>query len=106
MAKTAAARSRRKAKDWYDIAFVLVHNDSGGPEEAASAVLSHFGDDLIGATRTALDDLVANFAQTDSQGPRAYVTQMMVDHPELDAATVAADSVTAVKSFHRLLSDD
>jgi hypothetical protein len=103
MAKTAAARSRRMAKDWYDIAFVLVHNDAGGPEEAASAVLSHFCDELVGATRTALDDLVANFTDTDSQGPRAYVAQMMVDHPELDAATVAADSVTAVKSFHRLL---
>ncbi|MGI8873550.1 MAG: hypothetical protein ACR2KP_04345, partial [Egibacteraceae bacterium] len=31
LAKAAAARSRRKAKDWYDIAFVLLHNDRGGP---------------------------------------------------------------------------
>lgn len=104
MAKTAAARARRKAKDWYDIAFVLIHNDAGGPEEAAAAVLSHFRDDLAGGTQTALDDLVGNFADRDSQGPRAYVAQMMVDYPELDASTVAAESITAVKSFYRLLA--
>lgn len=103
MAKVAAARARRKAKDWYDIAFVLIHNDAGGPEEAASAVLSHFRDDLAGATQTTLDDLVGNFSDRDSQGRRAYVAQMMVDHPELDPSTVAAESITAVKSFYRLL---
>jgi len=30
LAKTAAAYSRRKPKDWYEIAFVLLHNDAGG----------------------------------------------------------------------------
>ncbi len=30
LAKAAAARSRRKPKDWYDIAFVLLHNNAGG----------------------------------------------------------------------------
>lgn len=46
LAKCAAARSRRKPKDWYDIAFVLLHNDAGGPDDAAQAVLDRFGDDL------------------------------------------------------------
>lgn len=46
LAKCAAARSRRKPKDWYDIAFVLLHNDAGGPGDAARAVLDRFGDDL------------------------------------------------------------
>ncbi|MGH2833022.1 MAG: hypothetical protein ACRDK2_09615 [Solirubrobacteraceae bacterium] len=31
LAKTAAAHRRRKEKDWYDIAFVLLHGDAGGP---------------------------------------------------------------------------
>ena len=35
IAKAAAARSRRAEKDRYDIAFVLLHNDFGGPEYAA-----------------------------------------------------------------------
>lgn len=30
LAKTAAAYSRRKTKDWYDLAFVILHNDAGG----------------------------------------------------------------------------
>lgn len=38
LAKLAAARSRRLAKDWYDIAFVLLHNDRGGAVPAADAV--------------------------------------------------------------------
>lgn len=40
LAKTAAVRERRKPKDWYDLAFVLLHNDLGGPIEAADAVVA------------------------------------------------------------------
>ena len=61
LAKSAAARSRRKTKDWYDIAFVLLHNDASGPSEAAEVVARRFGAELAGV-RTALDDLRANFA--------------------------------------------
>lgn len=105
MAKTAAAPDRRKTKDWYDIAFVLLHNDAGGPEEAARAVLARFPGEIVGGTRTALDDLAANFADTSSQGARAYAEQMMADHPDLDRSAVIADSVVAVKTFHRLLTE-
>lgn len=102
LAKTAAAHSRRKPKDWYDLAFVLLHNDSGGPAAAAHAVKERFANDLAGV-RTALDDLAANFAVPDAQGPRAYVAQMIIDHPDLDRATLAADAVLAVEQFHRTL---
>jgi hypothetical protein len=103
LAKAAAARSRRKAKDWYDVAFVLQHNDAGGPAAAAQTVLERFGGELTGAIRTALDDLHANFAIGDAQGPRAYVSQMLLDYPDLDRATVAADAVVAVDTFYRIL---
>ena len=43
LAKTAAAYSRRKSKDWYDIAFVLLHNDLGGVAVAADAVRRRSG---------------------------------------------------------------
>lgn len=99
LAKTAAAHSRRKPKDWYDIAFVLVHNDLGGPDEAAVEVLSRFGDELTGSIRTAIDDLRANFATPTTQGPLAYADQILLDHPELDRATVTADAVVAVQRF-------
>ena len=107
LAKAAAAGSRRKPKDWYDIAFVLLHNDRGGPEPAADAVRASFGPELVGAMRTTLDDLAANFASPGDQGPSAYSEQMYVDHPELDPATLSADAVLAVGAFHaRLLGAD
>jgi hypothetical protein len=98
LAKLAAARSRRQPKDWYDIAFVLQHNDIGGPEAAARAVLEKFGAETR-AFRTALNDLLANFADQHAQGPQAYAAQMLVDHPELERATLLADAVVSVQAF-------
>lgn len=99
MAKCAAANSRRAPKDWYDIAFVLMHNNAGGPHQAAEAVVACFGDERK-ALRSAMDDLLANFAEPNAQGPRAYAGQMRVDHPELDNATLRADAVVSVRAFH------
>ena len=102
LAKAAAAHSRRQAKDWYDIAFVLRHNDAGGPLAAAELVRDRFTDE-IDVIATALNDLQANFEVQDAQGPRAYVRQMRTDHPDLDPATLAADAVLAVGEFFRSL---
>lgn len=98
LAKCAAAHSRRKRKDWYDIAFVLLHNDQGGHEAAIRRVLELFRDDLP-ILRTALGDLQANFADPRTQGPVAYADQMLVDHEGLDGATLRADAVLAVGAF-------
>lgn len=96
LAKAAAARSRRKVKDWYDVAFVLLHNDAGGPSAAARAIRAAFPGKIVGAVRTAFEDLAANFERPGDQGPQAYAAQMLVDHPELDGATLQADAVLAV----------
>lgn len=103
LAKAAAARSRRKPKDWYDIAFVLLHNDAGGPRAAAAAVQHAFHSDLHGAVRTAFDDLLANFQSPGDQGPTAYSSQMLIDHPELSDATLRADAILTVAELHNLL---
>lgn len=100
LAKAAAARSRRKPKDWYDIAFVLLHNDAGGPQAAVDAVLAKFRSELVGSIRTALDDLRANFHSTSAQGASAYAGQVLLDHPDLDTTTLSADAVVAVEKFH------
>lgn len=50
-----------------------------------------------------MDDLLANFAEPDAQGPRAYVEQMRVDHPELDNTVLRADAVVSVRTFHTVL---
>ena len=97
LAKCAAAYSRRTQKDC-DIAFVLLHNDAGGPEAAAQAVLDRFGGQL-GPIRTALNELAANFANPEAQGPRASARQMAIDHPEVEPARALADAVVAVDAF-------
>lgn len=104
LAKCAAANSRRKPKDWYDIAFVLLHNDLGGPAAAADAVIKKFGG-VLGASKTALDDLVANFADSQTQGPKAYADQILVEHPEYDRETAKADAIVGVAEFYNLLAN-
>ena len=98
LAKIEAVYARRQPRDWYDIAFVLLHNDRGGPEAAADAVLAKFSDDLK-ALQPAIADLGANFADKDAQGPDAYALQIVFDHPDLDPVTARADAVLAVEAF-------
>ena len=102
LAKCAAARERRAAKDWYDIAFVLSHNEAGGPRQAAETVIALFGDELT-TVRTAMDDLLANFADPAAQGPSAYAQQMRLDHPELNETELRADAVVSVGIFYAIL---
>lgn len=99
LAKTHAAHRRRATKDWYDLAYVLIHNNAGGPRPAASAVLQRFAAHLTGETRTALEDLDANFAVEDAQGPTAYAETMLNLHPDRDWDLLANDAVTAVDMF-------
>ena len=103
LAKASAARERRASKDWYDIAFVLLHNNLGGATAAATRTGKLFAQELEGPIRTALDDLLANFELPDAQGPVAYASQMSADHQDMDEATLRADAVTAVQEFHAVL---
>jgi hypothetical protein len=68
LAKTHAAYGRGFERDWYDIAYVVLHNDGGGPEAAAARVRRVFAADLLGQTATALTELMANFFDANAQG--------------------------------------
>jgi hypothetical protein len=98
LAKTVAAYSRRKPKDWYDIAYVLLNNDYGYPAAAAERVWQVFGASIASA-ESALTDLSANFAGSSTQGTSAYVDQITLDYPDIDPATAAADGQIAVQAF-------
>jgi len=100
LAKTAAAYSRRKTKDWYDIAFVILnHNDGFEQSQLAISVKEKFKGRLTAEILTAIRDLRSNFEDENSQGPTAFSEQYTLDHPGEDAATAKADSVVAVTSF-------
>lgn len=105
LSKTHAAHRRRAAKDWYDLAYVLIHNDAGGPRDAAGAVIDRFADDITGETRTALDDLAGNFSTSDAQGPHAYAETMLGLHPEHDWDLLTNNAVAAVEMFITALED-
>ena len=98
LAKVAAAQSRRKPKDWYDIAFVLLHNDEGGPQAATQTAIERLPSRLRGVA-SGLQDLAANFSDEDAQGPAAYAGQLLIDHPEMEPATAAADAQLAIEYF-------
>lgn len=98
LAKAAAAHSRRKPKDWYDIAFVLLHNDHGDARDTAARVRSVFGPG-VSSLNSALADLKANFGDSAAQGTTAYVDQITLDHPDTDPASAAADSQLAIQAF-------
>lgn len=102
LAKVAAAFSRRSSKDWYDIAFVLLHNNFGGPEASAELVKDRFAD-RVNAIRTALLDLRANFADPYAQGSQAYVRQAQGVYPTHNSTKLATRAVLAVDIFYREL---
>lgn len=106
LAKAHAAYGRRATKDWYDIAYVLLHNDEGGPTTAGERVRDRFGAQLTGRTLTALVDLSSNFASPEAQGPRAYADTMLSARDDLDWDTLANDAVAAVAVFARSLDLD
>ena len=97
MAKAAAANGRNKPKDWYDIAYVLLHNDEG-PTVGADAVTEAFGSVAVDA-KTWLFELHANFGESDSQGTLAYAAQFLLDHPDQDPQQPGADAMLAVGDF-------
>lgn len=99
LAKIHAAHGRRAAKDWYDIAFVLLHNDEGGPDVAGAKVKDLLDGKPSGSTRTALADLVANFADRSAQGPQAYAESMVDMHTDMDWDVLVNDAIAAVERF-------
>ena len=101
LAKTAAAYGRHKAKDYYDIAFVLLHHnevfDESGPRDPADVVLQRLGAPV--ELRSAIEDLAANFSDDRAQGVEAYVEQLLINNPGLHPATAANDARLAVAAF-------
>lgn len=50
--KSAAARTRGADNDYYDLAYVLLHNHAGGPAEAAPVVRASSLADALPAMRS------------------------------------------------------
>lgn len=104
LAKVAAAHGRRAPKDFYDIAYVLLHNDLGGHEAATEQVIKKLSHRLA-SLRTAIVELAAAFEQPTYEGPRAYADQVILNTSGMEEAAAAADAVTVVSYFCERLLD-
>lgn len=92
-AKAAAVHHRREPRDFYDLAYVLLHNSAGGPAAAVAAALDAMPDhphsDHRATLRAALNALCS------AQGASHYARQRRLDGDGTDGAVLAQDAIAA-----------
>jgi hypothetical protein len=103
LSKCVAARTRGLEKDYYDFAYVLLHNRAGGPEAAAAHLREGRLSDALSALRSTFVEVGERYARPNDVGPSSYADQALQVDPELDERTLRADAVDAVERFFRAL---
>lgn len=99
LSKCVAVRSRGATKDYYDLAYVLLHNRAGGPEQAAQQLLNGELARELPALRTTFLEVTERYANTTDIGARGYSEQALEVEPEADVGELRADAVDAVQRF-------
>jgi hypothetical protein len=99
LSKCVAVRTRAATKDYYDLAYVLLHNRAGGPERAAQQLLDGELAGKLAALRTTFLEVRERYAKTTDRGPRGYAEQALEVEPEADEALMRADAVDVVQRF-------
>ena len=99
LSKAAAARTRGADKDYYDLAYVLLHNDAGGPTAAATMINASTLREVLPGMATTFAELSERFRDDRAHGPRAYAQESRKVTPDEDAALLAADAAAAVREF-------
>ncbi len=103
LSKCVALRSRAATKDYYDLAYVLLHNRAGGPEDAAHALLGGKLASALTPLRSTLIEVRERYRHTSDIGPRSYAEQAIQVDPETPEAELRADAVDAVQRFFTAL---
>jgi hypothetical protein len=106
LSKIVAARTRGKDKDYYDLAYVLIHNRAGGPRQAAELLLTARFRDAVVDLRATLEEIGARFLGAADFAAQSYAEQMRIVDPELEEATLRTDARTAVAEFLEVLLAD
>lgn len=99
LSKLVTARSRGAQKDFYDLAYVLLHNRFGGPEQAAAVLLTGHLRNSLSPLRSTLLEIRERFRIPNAVGPEGFATQSLLLDPELDEAELRADAVAAIREF-------
>ena len=103
LSKGVAVRTRGLEKDYYDFAFVLLHNRAGGPEGAAAQLREGALSDALPNLRSTFLEIRERYARPNDFGPTSYAAQSLQVDTELDPATLRADAVDVVERFFRSL---
>lgn len=99
LAKSVSARVRGADKDYYDLAYVLLHNDAGGPRQAAAVINEGVLADSLPAMRSTFAELRERFRDDRAPGAQAYSREARKVTPEDDARLLAADATAAINEF-------
>jgi hypothetical protein len=103
LAKAHAARQRGQDKDYYDLAYVLLHNHAGGPAQAAERLRAGVFASEIAGLRSLWVELGARFHDSRSVGAEAYARQAVLVDPFASEAALRNDAFAAVAQFVRTL---
>lgn len=99
ISKCVAVRTRAAAKDYYDLAYVLLHNRAGGPEAAARRLRAGALADAIAQLQTTLLEVRERYRNPNDDGPRFFAEQAHQMDPASDEAMLRTDAVDAVARF-------
>ncbi len=99
LAKAHAILERAESKDYYDFAYVLIHNNLGGPTAVAQALSTgKFASTVMRVSRL-WDEIAARYATAASSGANAFASQSVQADPSATAAQLRQDAVAAMAQF-------
>lgn len=111
LSKASAAASRAQDRDFYDLAYVLIHNDLGGPGPAAEAVITCLAglDDPAGTAGTVylprLRAALAELAEGQRQGAWIYARESVRTGSIDSEQTLVEDATSAAFDVLRQLDE-
>jgi hypothetical protein len=104
LSKISSCRTRGLPKDYYDLAYVLLHNRAGGPAEAAGAILGGPLAGQLGVLRSRLLEVRERFRTPIDVGPDSYALEYLRFDATADERELRADAVAAAKEFFGALA--
>jgi len=99
LSKCFAARHRGLAKDYYDLAYVLIHNQVGGPREVAELLREGKFKDQLSDLNSLFAEIDARFSNNSTYAAESYASQMLIVDPELQESILRTNATVAVGEF-------
>lgn len=103
LSKCFAVRHRALAKDFYDLAYVLIHNQAGGPRQAAELLRAGKLSDELADLSSLFEEIDARYSSSSTFAVGSYASQMLLVDPELDENVLRTNATVAVREFFEAL---